>query len=141
MGRKKTKLILNARQLDGLRRQIPAAKDEREKERLRVVLRAASGQHTLEDLARTAGRARATIQNWLLKYRASGISGLLERNTPPGAVSPITSPEVQAAMRAGIKSERWQSASEVAAWLKAEHGITRATKSIYYWLPKKAATK
>jgi transposase len=136
MGRNKTRLILTAGQLADLRRRLRTAKDEREKERLRVVVCAARGKHTLEDLARMSARVRATIQTWLKKFHEGGIPALLDRNTPPGSISPVQAPDVQAQLRAGIEAGRWRSAGEVAAWLKEVHGIERATKSMYYWLAK-----
>lgn len=136
MGRNRTRLLLSTGELADLRRGLRAAKDEREKERLRVVLWAARGQHTLEDLACMAGRARATIQTWLDKFKEGAIPGLLKRDTPPGTISPVRDSEVQAQLRAGVKAGRWRSAREVAVWLKDAHGIERATKSVYYWLSK-----
>jgi len=99
---------------------------------------AASGQHTLEDLARLVGRQRSTIQNWLAKFAAGGVPGLLERDTPPGIISPIAELRVQKQLQEGWKVGRWKSATEVAAWLKEAHGIERSRKSIYYWIGKKA---
>jgi len=141
MGRKRTRLILSEFEREELRRQLRQVRDERDKERLSLVMLSASGKHTVADLARLSGRVPATIQNWLKKFRAGGIAGILERETPPGAVSPIASPMVQAELRTGVATGRWQSASEVARWLKDEHGIKRATKSIYYWLSKTAMSQ
>lgn len=59
---------------------------------------------------------------------------MLERDTPPGTVSPIARPKIQAQLRNGLQTGRWQTASEVAHWLKERHGIKRNRKSIYYWL-------
>ncbi len=39
-------------------------------------------------------------------------------------------------MAAGLKSGRWRTAGQVAAWLQEEHGIKRAAKSLYRWLGK-----
>ena len=105
-------------------------------ERLRFAIRAASGRDTLEDLARHIGRSRSTIQNWLVKFEAGGIAGLLDRDTPPGMASPVAGRTIQARIEAGVKSGRWRSASEIAAWLRREHGIKRSRKSIYYWIHK-----
>ncbi len=137
MGRKKTRIILSEAQRAELRRLLRTVKDEREKERLRLVVLAASGEYTLEEMAEKLGRVRATIQNWLAKFNTGGIKGILERDTSPGSVSPISSLEIQKEMRAGIETGRWRSAGQVAAWLREKHGIKRATKSIYYWLSKK----
>jgi transposase len=136
MGRKRTHLKLNAPARTDLRRRLRVTKDPRERERLQVALWAAEGDYTLEDLARMAGRARASIQTWLNKFAAGGLEGLVRRDTPPGSSSPLGSAQIQAELRAGLAAGRWRSASEIAVWLEAEHGIRRARKSIYYWLRK-----
>ena len=120
----------------GLKQRLGAVTDLRERERLPVVLWATSGQHTLEDLAGLAGRARSTVQVWLDQFAAGGVDRLLERDTPPGKSSPVGAPEVQAELRAGLQAGRWRTAAQVAAWLQEAHGIRRAVKSIYRWLGK-----
>ena len=129
-------MSLSTAQMDEVRRRLRVARDTREKERLRFALKAASGDYTLEDLAEMTGRVRATMQNWLKKLNAGGIPGLLDRGTPPGSISPLAAPDIQAQLRAGLAAGRWQSAGQVATWLKETHGIERATKSVYYWLAK-----
>ena len=119
-----------------LRRTLLSTRDAREAERLRLALLAATGRHTLEDLARHAGRSRSTIQNWLDKYDAGGLEGLLERDTSPGSMSPISSLKIQRELQAGLQRRRWTSAAEVARWLQSRHGIHRSRKSIYYWFKK-----
>jgi transposase len=136
MGRKKTRLVLTPAQREELRRRLGTTRDERQKERLRLVQWAVRGDYTLEDLAIKSGRVRATIQNWLAKLRQGGVAGLLSRNTPPGATSPVAAVKIQAELRAGLAAGRWRTASEVAAWLKETHGIERSRKSLYYWLWK-----
>ena len=101
-----------------------------------MVLWSTQGRHTLEDLGRLAGRARSTIQIWLDHFEAGGVARVLERESPPGQSSPISEPQVQAELKAGLKSGRWRTAGQVAAWLKEAHGIERAAKSIYRWLGK-----
>ena len=136
MGRNRTRLDLSAPQKAELHRLLGPGADARVRERAQCALWAASGQHTLEDLAEMAGRARATIQNWLDKFNAGGVGALLERHTPPGSASPIASGTVQTQLRAGLRSGRWQSAAAVARWLQATHGIRRSRKSVYYWFGK-----
>ena len=136
MARKRTKLTMSAPELAQLKQSIRAATDRRDKERLQVILWATSGQQTLEDLARLAGRARSTIQIWLDDFTAGGLSQLLERQAPPGKSSPVAAPKVQEQLRAGLKTGRWRTAGQVAAWLQEQHGIQRAAKSLYYWLGK-----
>lgn len=136
MARKRTKLAMSAAEAAQLKDQIRTATDARDKERLQVVSWATSGQHTLADLARLAGRARSTIQVWLDDFTAGGVAQLLERGSPPGKPSPIAEAKVQAQLQAGLKAGHWRTAGQVAAWLKEKHGIQRATKSLYYWLGK-----
>ena len=134
MGRKRTRLELSAAQQGSIRKLVRGTGDAREQERLRFALHAATGPHTLEDLATLAGRSRSTIQNWLAKFNAGGLEGLLERDTPPGSVSPIARTEIQCQLKAGLRAGRWKTANEVARWLKQRHGIQRKRKSIYYWI-------
>ena len=136
MARKRTKLAMSAAATAQLKDQIRAARDPRDKERLQVVNWATSGQHTLADLARLAGRVRSTIQVWLADYRDGGTAQLLERAAPPGKPSPVADAQVQAQLQAGLQAGHWRTAGQVAAWLKEKHGIQRAAKSLYYWLGK-----
>src|ERR1017187_6188173 len=136
MARKRTKLVMSAAEAAQFKEQIRAATDPRDKERLQVVFWATSGQHTLADLARLAGRARSTIQVWLDDFTAGRVAPVLEREAPPGKPSPVAEAKVQAELHAGLKAGHWRTAGQVAAWLKEKHGIQRATKSLYYWLGK-----
>jgi hypothetical protein len=76
------------------------------------------------------------LQLWLDKFAAAGLAGLLERESPPGLRSPLGGAAVQAELLAGLQAGRWRSAAAIAEWLQAAHGITRARKSIYYWLKR-----
>ena len=136
MARKRTQLGISPAGLRELKARLRSTTDLREKERLQVVLWATQGRHTLADLGQLAGRARSTIQIWLDHFQAGGLARLLQRESPPGQSSPIGKPKVQRALRAGLKSGRWRTAGQVAAWLKAAHGIDRAAKSLYRWLGK-----
>jgi len=110
--------------------------DPRELERLKTILLAAEGRRTLEDIAQTIERSRSTIQNWLNKFDSGRIAGLLDRDTPPGSVSPISKATIQNELAEGFKTGRWRSAAQIAAWLEVAHGVKRSRKSIYYWLRK-----
>jgi transposase len=99
-------------------------------------LEAATGKYTLEELAGRLGRSRSTLQNWLVKFTAGGLAGLLERDAAPGLASPIAGGKLQRQLRNGLKAGRWRSAAHLAAWLEEEHGIRRSRKSIYYWFQK-----
>src|SRR5262245_11130192 len=128
------KLSVSEPQLAELAASLESVSDARARERLKVMLRAAQGRHTLEGLARLAGRARSTIQLWIQRFNEGGVSKLLERKTPPGSTSPIGAGKIQKQLKVGLKSGRWRSAATVAAWLSDTHGIKRSRKSLYYWL-------
>ena len=135
MGRKRKGLAVSSAQHAELLLDLSKAKDAHSKERLQTVLRAASGRHTLEDLAHLAGRSRSTIQVWIDRFRRGGAAGLIQRESL-GSVSPVGAAEVQVQLQAGLKAKRWRTVAEVAAWLKAKHGIRRCRSTIYYWLSK-----
>ena len=136
MGRKCTKLSFTPAQRAELAQRYHLVKETRHKERLRFALLAAEGRHTLEDLAQRLGRARSTLQLWLDKFTVGGLTGLLERESPPGWLSPLGEDAVQTELQAGLAAGRWSSAAAIAEWLEDAHGITRARKSIYYWLKR-----
>jgi transposase len=136
MARQRTKIGVSPEVLAELKKRLRAATDVRDKERLQVALWSTSGQHSLEQLAQLAGRARSTIQIWLDHFEAGGVEALLKREAPPGLTSPLAEPKVQAQLKEGLKAGRWRTAEQVAAWLREEHGIKRAAKSIYRWLGK-----
>ena len=136
MGKPRTQLPLSAAQHAELNRRLRTVTDPRERERLQVALWAFSGRHTLEDLAEMADRSRATIQTWLDKFKAGGLPGLLERDTPPGSTSPLSRSRLHAQLKAGLAAGRWTSAQAISNWLNEAHGIQRARKSLYYWLKK-----
>jgi transposase len=127
---------MSEREMARIKQEIRATTDARDKERLQVVPWATRGQHSLEALARLAGRARSTIQIWLDDFTAGGLTQLLERTAPPGKPSPVAAPKVQEQLQAGLQAGRWRTAGQVAGWLQQEHGIKRAAKSLYYWLGK-----
>ncbi|MCL5096460.1 MAG: helix-turn-helix domain-containing protein [Candidatus Omnitrophica bacterium] len=133
MGRKKKRVELTAAQRAELQRRLALVANDRDHERLQTLLRAITGRHGLEDLARLAGRARSTIQLWLNKFASAGIKGLLERHTPPGSTSPVGAVGVQDQLKEGLRTGRWRSASEVAEWLNEAHGIKR--DGLYVMVP------
>ena len=139
MGRRRTQLDLTPAERRSAQRLVRTCTDPRVVERVGFALLGATGLHTMEDLAKLVGRRRSTLQTWLTKFQAGGLAGLLERDAAPGVVSPVGTPKVQRELQAGLKSGRWTTASEVAAWLKQTHGIERSRKSIYYWLHKTEA--
>ena len=136
MGRRRTQLDLSPAEALEAQRVVREGEDKRRAERARFALLGATGQLTLDELAAHLGRQRSTVQNWLGKFQAGGLEGLLERRTSPGVASPIAQRAIQRQLRAGLEQGRWTSAAHVAAWLLETHSIRRSRKSIYYWFEK-----
>jgi transposase len=136
MARAHLKLTVSPAQKAELEQRFKAADDVRQRQRLQAMLLATTGQHGYRDIAQIVGCSPSTFGLWLNQFLAGGISALLRRKTPPGSSSPIGQARVQAELMAGLKSGRWRTAGQVAAWLQEAHGIKRAAKSIYRWLGK-----
>jgi transposase len=136
MARAHLKLTVQPALKAELEQQFKAADEVRKRQRLQAILLATTGRHGYRDIAQIVGCSPSTFALWLNKFLAGGIAELLRRETPPGSTSPIGEPQVQAELKAGLKSGRWRTAGQVAAWLKEAHGIERAAKSIYRWLGK-----
>jgi transposase len=140
MGRPKLKLVITAAQKTELREAFKENADPRQRDRLQAIQLATTGRHTHEEIAHLLGRARSTIQLWLDQYEAGGLPRLLERKAAPGKASDLQRPEVQAQLQAGLKTGRWRTAAQIAAWLEQTHGIKRVAGSLYYWLGKVGGT-
>ena len=136
MGRRRTQLALSDTERSAALRLLASTEDPRKAERLCFALNASTGEHTLEELAHRLLRTRSTIQNWLARFEAGGLEGLLARDTAPGRATPVAQANIQRQLRAGLQAGRWTSAGQVAVWLRETHGIQRSRKSIYYWFQK-----
>ena len=136
MGRRRTQLALSDAERTAALRLLESSDDPRTVERLCFALEASIGHYTLEDLARRLNRTRSTIQNWLGRFEAGGLEGLLARAGGPGRSTPVARAVIQRQLLAGLQAGRWTSAAQVAAWLQETHGIARSRKSLYYWFQK-----
>jgi transposase len=140
MGRPKLKLVISAEQRQELRDALKKNTDPRLRDRLQAIQLATTGCHTHQGIAQLLGRARSTIQLWLDQYEAGQLPRLLERKSAPGKSSELQMPEVQKQLKEGLKTGRWRTAAQIAAWLVQTHGIKRAAGSLYYWLGKVGGT-
>ena len=136
MARPKLKLTVEGSVAGELRKRFQKTKDVRERERLQAVLLACGGQHSFEEIAGVVGHSKSTVQRWLDAMVAGGIEGLLARGKAKGKSSEMQRADVQTGLQAGLREGRWRTAGQVAAWLNKEHGINRATQTMYYWLGK-----
>lgn len=104
MGRNRTQLHLSSSQQTELAVLLKKSPDQRTKERLQFLKLATVGEHTLDELAGFVGRSRSTLQNWMEKFVAGGIPGLIERESPPGRQSPLADARIQRQLQAGLRS-------------------------------------
>jgi hypothetical protein len=62
---------------------------------------------------------------------------MLERKVPPGRTSLMAQPELLGQLRAALRAGILSSLEEVTTWIKKEHGIRMAPKSVAYQLRKR----
>jgi transposase len=136
MGRHKLKLVVSAAQQEELGRGLKEQAEPRQRDRIQAVRLATTGRHTHAEIAALVGRARSTIQEWIDRYEAGGLAGLLECKKAPGRKSELQDPQIQIQIQEGLKQGRWRTAGQMAAWLAQVHGIRRVAGSMYYWLGK-----
>jgi transposase len=108
-------------------------------ERLAAVRLALQGQSTLEEIARSVGRGRSTIAEWMQVVRAQGLTTLLGRHQGRGR-QPQVQGKVLQGLRKGVRRGRWQRAVEAQAWLKERHGLELSLNGTRYWLKKAGAS-
>lgn len=136
MGRSRTKVVLTEEVSRELKRRIKRADSVFERTRLHAVLLATTGEHTLGEIAERVNYARSGVQEFLRRFGDGEFEALLTRGKAPGKASPLQAPALQEAMGEGLRTGRWRTAPQIAAWLEEEHQIQRAPKSIYRWLGK-----
>lgn len=136
MARPHFKLVISAEQRAELERAFRGSQDVQQRSRLQAVWLATRGDVGWRDVAQMVGCAVSTLQVWIGKYLAGGLSELLARKRAPGKPSPMQAPAVQAQLRAGLAKGTWRTAGQVQHWLAQVHGIRLAERSVYYWLGK-----
>jgi transposase-like protein len=65
-------------------------------QRYQAVLEVLNDGATVTEVARRYGVARQTVREWLRKYAARGLAGLVDRSSRPGSCPHQMSPEVEA---------------------------------------------
>jgi len=138
MARPKIKLIIETALRREVERRFRETREVRQRERFQAVLLACGGQHTLQEIAEVIGRARSTVQRYLERFGTGDVEALLRCEKPKGKPSELGRPEILEDLRAGLAKGQWRTASQIAAWLKEKHNITRASQTMYYWLGKLA---
>ena len=140
-GRPKLKLAMEPDLLKEVETLYRKTKDVRVRERAQAVLLAADGNHTYEQIAKTVGRARSSIQQWVGAFGKNGVDALYSRQGKGGGrPSPMSDSAVKSAFEQKLKDGAWRTAAEAKKWLHSEVGIERSVSDIYYWMGKLAGT-
>jgi transposase len=93
-----------------------------DKERIQLLYLLKSSQaQTVTQAAEILGRGRVTLQRWLAKYQAGGISGLLERHLPPGQVCQIPQTAQVELQQRLSSAQGFGSYKEIQTWLEQEY--------------------
>lgn len=125
-----------------LKSQMQQASKPLVRQRLHMLYLLASGQAaTRQKVAELLGLHRNTIGRWLTSYEESGLSALLEVNSPPGRV-PAVNPQQEAALRAALaEPEGFASYGEIQDWLRDEYGIQMAYHAVHKLVRYKLGAK
>lgn len=140
MGRPCYQLVVEKAQRQEIERRFLKTKDVRERERLEVLRLACGGQHTLEEMALEVGRSRASVFNWLKKFKKEGLDALLVRGKPGASASPLHDPQVMTALLIHLAEGDFRTANQVVRWLQEKHGVEMTVGGAYYWLKKCCAS-
>jgi len=135
-GRPKLKLAMKVTEVEKLRNVYRNPRNPKQKEQAQALLLAHSGKNSYEEIAEVVGRARSTIQVWVMGFEEKGLDWLNEVPVHPGRPSPMTDPKLLKALEAGLEEGRWVTGVQIQRWLKEEHDLKRSLNSVYYWLGK-----
>lgn len=129
-----------------MRRRLPEIKESVEelKGRLRVEKRARIRQriqvlyllkahtaHTILDIAQILAIHRATIGRWLRWYELGGLEAMVEIRTKPNR-RPLIEPVILGVLKERLKEpEGFRSYREIYLWLKEEHGLEIAYRTVH----------
>lgn len=96
---------------------------------------------TRQALAKQLGRNESTVYRWVQRYKQGGIDALLAVKTAPGKAPKLT-PAAMAALQKRLASPTgFKSYGQIQRWLKRQHGIVLAYKSVHHLVRYKLKAK
>lgn len=96
---------------------------------------------TRQELAQRLGRNESTVYRWLQRYAQGGIAALLEVKTAPGKASKLTPAAMEQLQRRLANPKGFKSYGQIQRWLKRQHGIVLAYKSVHHLVRYKLKAK
>lgn len=118
-----------------LKKSLQTASLGNQKEKLQMLWWLKSGQvREQQEIGQRLGRDTSTVTRWLQRYRAGGLSGLLEIKKAPGAKRKIND-EALAALKQELETGKgFESYGEIVEWLKRQHGQDIEYATVYAWV-------
>lgn len=86
---------------------------------------------TVTVAAKIIGRNRVTVQDWMSKYRAGGIEGLLERKTSSGRPKVVPDWAETTLAKQLEQTDGFNSYQEIQAWMNQNLGLEIKYKTLY----------
>lgn len=125
-----------------LKKRLQTAPLGNQKEKLLLLWWLKSGQvNQQQEIGLRLGRDTSTITRWLQKYRAGGLSSLLEIKKAPGAKRKIND-EALTALKRELETETgFSSYGAIAEWLKLQHGQNIEYGTVYAWVRYRLGAK
>jgi len=109
------------------------------RERLLAVSLGLKGELSLQEIAQTIGRSRATIQTWFDLYRNEGIERLCRRsNAPTGRPSQLTT-KSEKELRKKVAKGSFRRVDDAREWLSKQFQIDATYETVRYWIKKLGA--
>ncbi|BAT56713.1 putative transposase (plasmid) [Nostoc sp. NIES-3756] len=118
-----------------LKKRLQTVSSGNQKEKLQMLWWLKSGQVKEQlEIGQRLGRDTSTVTRWVQKYRASGLSGLLEIKKAPGANRKINDEALAALKRELETGKGFCSYGEIVEWLKCQHGLDIEYATVYVWV-------
>ncbi len=94
---------------------------------LKLVMEGRETQSVADELS----RSQATIQTWINKFRAGGLTNLLSKKKGNGPASKLT-PEMAKAMTEQLEVGKWRTGGDAWNWLEKNFDVTGLKPSVIY---------
>lgn len=125
-----------------LKKRLQTELSANQREKLLVLWWLKSGQvNQQQEIGLRLGRDTSTITRWLQKYRAGGLSSLLEIKKAPGAKRKINAQALTALQRELETETGFSSYGAIVEWLKLRHGQDIKYGTVYAWVRYRLGAK
>ncbi len=90
-----------------------------------------------DDISEAVGKSKATIYRWFATYREGGLEAVLTRGYK-GTKSVNYNEDVQAFLKNGLATSRWNTAVQAQQQLESHFGRRFSYRTVWRWLKKVA---